>query len=572
MEKNPERSIAVRRLSLCLFLFLITVILIACQPAAEPVSADITACTASCEDIWLGVPVCSREQAKALKDARRPSDIFPALYTQDGIGAKRHELPLAQYDRTPTYYLPLAMDGLSGETTTLSCDSALFVVADDPLPETADAMRDGHRYSLLICGEAFYQEAALVCTGLPVLTIDLYDKQTGKITASTGIERTPASPMYFSYYDPCDPVTGTAASAKSAGKIHTRGGTSAKYDKHSFKFSLYHDITCVDQNNIALCGLRYDEDWVLNAMYQEETKVRDMLAYDLWEDIGADHYGDGTVLGTRMRYVEVILGGKYWGLYGLCEPEDAKQFGISGERPGCVYKVSSWVVPTVKELRNAIIADHAQVAEVEVKYPEVVAETARDAWKPFLDYVEITYESSDFTFTQQIDDIMDEDNLADMWIFLNVIVGRDNRWKNLYLSYRADYGKLVMAPWDCDISFGLNWGDGDHESLHLYHEPYTFYEIQDMPIFNRYLELNVNDFRKTLADRWNELRGDWLSVEEILTRADTFRTQLEHSGALNRNRTRWPKSGDAADLSYIEEFVSFRIPFLDEYIASLSEE
>ena len=114
MEKNPERSIAVRRLSLCLFLFLITAILIACQPAAEPVSADITACTASCEDIWLGVPVCSREQAKALKDARRPSDIFPALYTQDGIGAKRHELPLAQHDRTPTYYLPLAMDGLSG--------------------------------------------------------------------------------------------------------------------------------------------------------------------------------------------------------------------------------------------------------------------------------------------------------------------------------------------------------------------------------------------------------------------------------------------------------------------------
>ncbi len=561
-----------RRFVFCLLLFLLTVTFYACQPAANAAQADVIACAASCETEFLGIPVCAPEQAKALIDARRESAVLPTLYSQTTDNTERHEVPFAQNESTPTYYLPLDMTDSAPDGITLSCDASLFVVADDPLPDKSDALRCGYRYQLLICGSDFYMEADLICTGLPVLKIDLYDTRDGRITASTKIERTPASPMYFSYYDPCDAATGTVASAKSAGKIHTRGGTSAKYDKHSFKFSLYHDITCVDQNNIALCGMRNDEDWVLNAMYQEETKVRDMLAYDLWEDIGADHYGDGTILGTRMKYVEVILGGKYWGLYGLCEPEDAKQFGLSQGKPGAVYKVSSWIVPRVSELRDAIIHEQTQVAEVEVKYPEVTDASARDAWKPFLDYVEITYESSDFYFQKQIGNVMDEDNLADMWIFLNVIAGRDNRWKNLYLAYRADDGKLVMAPWDCDISFGLNWEDGDHDSLHLYHEPYSFYEIQEMPIFDRYLELNVNEFRKTLADRWNELRGDWLSVEEILSRAQSFRSQLEDSGALNRNRKRWPKSGDAADISYIEEFVNFRIPFLDEYIASLSEE
>ena len=212
------------------------------------------------------------------------------------------------------------------------------------------------------------------------------------------------------------------------------------------------------------------------------------------------------------------------------------------------------------------------MAEVEVKYPEITQATARDAWKPFLDYVEMTYESSDFYFSRQIGNVMDEDNLADMWIFLNLISGRDNRWKNLYLVSRADDGKLVMAPWDCDISFGLNWGDGDHDSLHLYHEPYAFYEIQNLPVFEKYIEQNVNDFRGTLADRWNTLRGEWLSNEEILSRAHAFRAQITDSGALDRNRRRWPKSDDADDLSYIEEFVNFRIPFLDSYIASLSED
>ena len=557
-----------RRFYFCLMLFLISVFLCACRTATVP-AEDTAACAASAETEFLGVPVCDSDTAKTLKAARRSSDILPKLYTQTEGDDVLHEIPVAHNDKTPTYYLPLNAENPGWDSLELTADAALFIVSDNVLPDKADALRTGHSFRVLICGEQFYTEAHLICTGLPMLKIDLYSSTDGSITASTNIVRNPDTPMLFSYYDPCDPTTNTVATADCAGKIHTRGGTSAQYDKHSFKFSLYSDITCVNQKNLSLCGLRDDDDWVLNAMYQEETKVRDMLAYDLWEDIGADHWDDGTTLGTRMRYVEVILGGKYWGLYGLCEPEDAKQFGLSQGKEGSVYKVSSWVVPSVEELRDAIVNERPQVAEVEVKYPEVTDASAHDAWKPFLDYVEITYESSDFYFQKQIGNIMDEDNLADLWVFLNVIAGRDNRWKNLYLAYRADDGKLVIAPWDCDISFGLNWGESSE--LHLYHEPYAFYEIQDMPIFSRYLELNVNDFRTTLADRWKTLRETWLTSEEILARAHTFRAQLEDSGALNRNRKKWPKSGDATDLSYIEEFVNFRIPYLDTYIESLAD-
>ena len=549
-----------RRICFCLILFVTAVMLCACSSPAPAPDNDITACAASAETVLFGVPVCTAEDAKLLKSTRRASEALPSLRTV------YHEVPLAQNERTPTYYLPLNPDTPAWDSITLSAAPALFFVSDSPLPEKADALQSGHAFSLLICGEQYYSEARLICTGLPMLKIDLCDSR-GIISTKTDIERSPASKMYFSYYDACDPAVGTVTSAGSIGTIRVRGGTSAKYEKHSFKFSLYDNIACTDQNNLALCGLRRDDDWILNAMYQEETKVRDMLSYDLWEDIGADHYGDGTVLGTRMRYVEVILGGKYWGLYGLCEPEDAKQFGISESAPGAVYKVGSWVVPRVSELRDAIINDIPQVADVEVKYPALSPETSRDAWKPFTDYVEVTYESSDFYFTQQIGNIMDEDNLADLWIFLNVIAGRDNCWKNLYLSYRADVGRLVIAPWDCDISFGLNWQDGTY--LHLYHESENFTRIMSMPVFDRYLALDVNGFRKTLADRWQQLREDWLCEEEILSRADAFRTQLTASGALNRNRKRWPDSGDTTDLSYIEEFVNFRISYLDAYIASL---
>ncbi|MBO5671264.1 MAG: DUF4838 domain-containing protein, partial [Clostridia bacterium] len=437
---------------------------------------------------------------------------FPELraYTADTPDTA-HPVPLAAGDTAPTYYLPMNMQTDGWDDITLTAPGCtVFLVADDDIPDKSDALAGGHRFRLLICGEHYYQEAYLVCTGLPLLKIDLYNERRGTLTDSTNIARSPASTMQFSYYDPCDPTTGTVASDICAGTIRVRGGTSAKYDKHSFKLSLYDDFTLTDHHNLALCGLRRDEDWVLNAMYQEETKVRDMLAYDLWEDIGADHYGDGSHIGTRMRYVEVILGGKYWGLYGLCEPEDAKQFGISAEEPGCVYKVGSWTVPSVEELRHAIRNELPTVAEVEVKYPEVTDESARDAWKPFLDYVEATYESTYFTFSQTIDQYVDENNLIDLWIHLNVISGRDNQWKNLYLACRASDGKLVMAPWDCDISFGLGWQEGDHESLHLFHEKAALYEFCELEVHDRYLKRNLNGFADRLAERWWELRGDWL--------------------------------------------------------------
>ncbi|MBQ7983447.1 MAG: CotH kinase family protein [Clostridia bacterium] len=550
-------------------LILPILILIFCCSLVLP-SCTQTAASASQQEVQpLGLFDCTEDDAAQLTAALTETDMLPTLRASVPGTDTRHELPAAYADKTPAYYLSLDMAQSGWDSVSLSaagCD--IYLVSDTPLPEKSELLSSGQMLTLLFCGERYYSYANLICTGLPVLQIDLYDAETGKTTTATAVDRT-AVPMYFSYYDGADPAGGTVASASSAGKIRLRGGTSAKYDKHSFKISFYDDITLTDQNNLSLCGLRSDDDWILNAMYQEETKIRDMLAYDLWEDIGADYYGDGTFLGTRMRYVELIFGGRYWGLYGLCEPEDAKQFGISETNPGCVYKVASWVVPTVDELQETIRNDLDRVADVELKYPNP-ADSYRDAWKPFLDYVEVTYESADFYFDKTADTLLDQKNLADLWIFLNITSARDNRWKNLYLTYREDNGKLVMAPWDCDITFGLSWQEGDWESLHLYHEQYAFYEIQDMPVLARYIELNTGEFQKTLSDRWNALRGDWLSAEEIISRARAFRARLEDSGALTRNRRRWPGSGDTVTLSFLEEYVNFRIPYIDDYIASLT--
>lgn len=556
-----------------LAVLLLLLFLTACTAVEPTADHDIADAVRSAQTVFLGLPVTTQERAQALSETRRSTDTLPALTAVSADAPDRtHPVPLADRDAAPTYYLPLDMQNPAWDDITLSAPGCtVFVVSDKDLPAKADALADGHRFRLLLCGEHYAAEADLVCTGLPMLQLELYDPHTGLLTGRTDIERSPVSTMRFSFYDPCDPAADTVTSARCAGTVRIRGGTSVKYDKNSFRISLYDDFSLTDQKNLSLCGLRADDDWILNAMYQEETKVRDMLAYDLWEDIGADCYGDGTVTGTRMRYVEVLLGGKYWGLYGLCEPLDAKQFGISEEEPGSVYKVGSWEVPRVSDLRRAIIDALPSVAAVEVKYPDVTDDGARDAWKPFLDYVETTYESSDFTFSQRIGDFVDEDNLIDLWIHLNIIAGRDNRWKNLYLACRSSDGRLVMAPWDCDISFGLGWQEGGHESLHLFHEEIAIYELIELEVHKRYIEQNVNGFADRLAARWWELREDWLCEDEIIRRAHAFLAQTEDSGAMTRNRRTWPDSGYTDTLSYLEDFVRIRIPLIDAHIRALTE-
>ena len=53
------------------------------------------------------------------------------------------------------------------------------------------------------------------------------------------------------------------------------------------------------------------------------------MAIDLWADMSEDTIPFSDTFGTRMEYVEVIMNGEYMGLYGLMEPIDEKQLGIT---------------------------------------------------------------------------------------------------------------------------------------------------------------------------------------------------------------------------------------------------
>jgi uncharacterized membrane protein YgcG len=92
-------------------------------------------------------------------------------------------------------------------------------------------------------------------------------------------------------------------------KIKLRGNSSLFFDQKRFTFET---VTAEGKaNNVELLGMPSDNDWVLLAPYNDVSMMRDVFAFDMWNNMG--HWA------PRTRYCEVVMNGKYIGVYILCE-------------------------------------------------------------------------------------------------------------------------------------------------------------------------------------------------------------------------------------------------------------
>jgi len=92
-------------------------------------------------------------------------------------------------------------------------------------------------------------------------------------------------------------------------KIKLRGNSSLSFEQKRFTFETVN--TEGRAENVQLLGMPADNDWVLLAPYNDISMMRDVFAFDMWNNMG--HWA------PRTRYCEVIMNGSYIGVYILCE-------------------------------------------------------------------------------------------------------------------------------------------------------------------------------------------------------------------------------------------------------------
>lgn len=482
--------------------------------------------------------------------------------------------------KTDTYYAPLVRS-LWGKAVTVEVvgkgiNTSTIGTQEIAYGKTAEvvlSLNETHR--IQIEGESPLT-VKLKITGLPILILE----SELPMTSLTNDSKTPCTAALF------DPEkNGTRNHHDLNGVIRVRGNSSSYYDKKSLALELRDKISgeTIDKSFL---NMRSDDDWILDAMFMEQLRMRNRISQDLWRDIHKPHYAakEPKALSTnRGEMAEMFYNGEYMGIYCISEKVDRKQLDVN-KTSGAMYKGESWGEECI--LKNCWgYSDPYDdfFGGWQIQHP-----TEPNNWKPLLDFLQFAIES-DFngassTFGKGIADRVVMDNMVDFLLHLNIVNGTDNTGRNTFLSVydtnskTGEEAKFFYTPWDLDATFGTGW-------LYQQVDPNLFLGLVDVDVpsertygnfmLMKIAKYDIGGFGAKIKKRWAELRADQASESKLIERFDYYYDLLDKSGAYAREDKRWgvyyqqtfyvsydPKS----EIQYLKSWIPQHLKYVDSYI------
>ncbi len=454
-----------------------------------------------------------------------------------------------------TFYVPVNMESDEWETlefTSGNPELSLLFSEDFTQYDKKQLIAEGRDIEFLVYNDTEFSTYHLVFTGLPVIDISTAEG------IDTGTEISGNAVFYGTDFS----AQGIQASDYHG---HVRGNTSTLYPKKGYKLNLtkQKEDGNVEQNKLSLFDLRKDDDWILYAIYNDESKLRVKLCIDLWNELGAKRVSPGSTYNSNFTYVELIVDESYYGMYALMEPIDAKQLKLGSD--DYLYKRKGQNILSPEAFRQA------KNPEEEVLGFEIKAGTlTKDAWLPMAEFSRVVT-ASDEEFAKTIGDLIDEDNAMRLWLYIQVITGVDQVYKNAFYTAKkeGDSYRFYFAPWDMD----LTWGNisGNAEPLYTeFHEELKQTSLDWEP-GNRLVRLNVNGAAEKMQKLYGELRRTCLSDEAMEERISGLNHIVRDSGAYERDRIRWPEGAYADDCRIVLNYAKERLEYLDTALYHLEE-
>lgn len=455
-----------------------------------------------------------------------------------------------------TWYLPVDMDDERWEAGAFSDaggEIKIFPLQDYTTLDKKTTVADGCVVPFLAWKESENAGSVVyvVFTGLPVVKIDT-DADLDVDTVFAG---------GITFYEACGQEDWTLYSVFQA---HERGQTTRAYPKKGYRVNLISVTSTgvINENEQPVLGMRNSDSWIFYAIYSDGTKIRDKFNTELWNQFGAENTPYDAHFGTHMEYAELVVNGEYRGLYGILEPIDSSQLDISDQE--YLYKRTFGRELTTEALDSAEPEEYLTVLGMEIKGKDG-AGTSED-WQCLRRFIEMC-EADDETFEEEAEALLDMDNVADIWIYLQLLYGEDNIYKNMFFAFKkeSDGYRLYLVPWDTDLSWGNIYKDSA-EDLYVVSAPETAEEYLEWPLVDRLLALNVGGLREKIAARWEELRSGILTEENMKARMDECIHQVQDSGAFARDAARWPDSRHDGDYESMEAYMEKRLDFLDKWM------
>lgn len=332
--------------------------------------------------------------------------------------------------------------------------------------------------------------------------------------------------------------------------VRHRGATSTKYQKKSYAIKLYDENG--QKKDTSLFGMRSDNYWILEAMASDKARMRNRVAMDLWLDFSQKpSYIDAepkVCNGYNGKFVEVYVNDTYNGIYCLMERVDRKQLKLKKAKNttinGVLYKAVKNTPSFFGEL-SPYDNNSTTWMRYEYEYPDVEDGFGLINWEPLYDAMNFANTASVEDFVNEAPERYDIPVFRDYYLFTVLLSARDNRGKNLYLSFYNinQNSKLLLTPWDIDHSFGRMY-NSDEEA------PETEC-TWNASIYNR-LKSDMPDYYPLLLSRYAELRKNYFSLASLRQRFTDYFDLFFTSGAYQRETERW-NGIDNIDLDFIYE-------------------
>ena len=358
-------------------------------------------------------------------------------------------------------------------------------------------------------------------------------------------------------------------------RINYRGASSySKLDKKQYRVKFLKDNSDKAQD-VALCGMGKNSEWVLNGPYLDKTLVRNKLIYDLARETGQ--------WAPDSRFCELFVDGEYHGVYLAIEPVTNGDSRLRLSKFGLVSGKTPYLVERNRD---------STVHEALVTYGKEMGYTNLSMYIDYPSSSNLTerqehYIREDLSAFERVlygEDFLDEytgyrnyidmDSWVDYFIINEFAMIRDAGNLSTY-AYKKMEGKLQLACWDFNNGF---------DNYPEYVLDGTGFET----INNSWLDRVSQDpvFIDRVVERYRQLRETTLSQEHIDELLKSYQDQLGE--AIDRNFQIWGGSfednilvgknaqGQSRDIRSYDEameqlntMIRKRLEFLDEHFVDL---
>lgn len=336
--------------------------------------------------------------------------------------------------------------------------------------------------------------------------------------------------------------------------IKVQGSSSLAYEKKNYTINLFKDQNHSKKYEYDF-GFGKQSKYCLKANWIDKTHSRNIVSARLSAELqkSSNRFPDAPNNGLIDGFpVEIYLNNEFLGLYTWNIPKDEWLWNLDKEDKMNV--VVTFDAHTSQAQFKELITDPDK-ASFEVEVGEY-SEELKENYNRLISFVK---DSTDEEFVQNYEQYLDKESSINYAIMLYVLNGIDNLDKNMMLvSYDQKY--WYPSLYDLDTTFGTNW---DGKSIVSYDfDP----AIGDCLLWNRFITL----FHDDIVERYVYYRKHYLTKGHIMYLLNEFALSIPEQ-TIQAEREKW-SDAPGYDYSQIEEYLDYKLPYLDNLFGVTIEE